>query len=120
MDYLWTTLMVSNLEKSIEFYSTLLGWEIKRRFKNAEGWEIAFLGNDGTEIELICNPSKKQIDSTKDISMGFDCGTIEEATKFLSKEKIDIIEGPISPNPSITFMYINDPDGHRIQLAERK
>ena len=34
--------MVSNLEKSIEVLFNALGWEIKRRFKNAEGWEIAF------------------------------------------------------------------------------
>ena len=48
------TFMVRNIEKSIEFYETMTGLKISRRF-TAGSAELAFLtnGSGETEIELV-------------------------------------------------------------------
>ena len=57
MKYLWTSLFVKDLEKSIDFYEKVTGLKVARRFQGGPGTEIAFMQSEDTEtkVELICN-----------------------------------------------------------------
>ncbi|HAE61239.1 MAG TPA: glyoxalase [Eubacteriaceae bacterium] len=119
MKFLWTTIKVKDLEKSIEFYSDVVGLKVNRRFKAGPNREIAFLGDGGTEVELIFDGDRESAPSyTKDISMGFLVDDIDAKIDELKSKNIDIQSGPFNPNPNIKFFYIADPDGVMVQFAQ--
>lgn len=119
MNFLWSTLNVTDIQKSIDFYSDILGLEIVRRFETGHG-TIAFLGKDETKIELISDGSNREISVGPDISWGFSVESLDDTIKMLDEKGIKIVAGPIQPSPSIRFIFINDPDGMKIQLVENK
>jgi lactoylglutathione lyase len=119
MSFLWTTIKVSDLEKSIKFYTDIVGLTVNRRFTAGPGREIAFLGDGGTEVELIFDAQRNDPPSyTKDISMGFSIADIGQKIDEIKSKGIDVHSGPFKPNPNIEFFYITDPDNVMIQFAQ--
>lgn len=118
MKFCWVTLMVKNMDESLQFYKEIVGLEVKRRFKAGAGVEIAFLGDGETQVELICDENKKETIIGQDISLGFEVNTVGEMIAFIKEKGIDIYSGPFEPNPHIRFFYIMDPNGLKIQFVE--
>lgn len=118
MKYLWTTLNVENMEKSLNFYQNILGLKLKREFSPAPGMKFSFLGDGETEIELICNEGVKDINPGDSLSMGFKIESTEQFSADLKEKGIEIHSGPFQPNPHIRFFFVLDPDGYKIQLVE--
>ncbi|MGR6545175.1 VOC family protein [Paenibacillus tundrae] len=113
----WITLRVSNLENSLAFYNGKLGLPIQRRFES-RGRQIAMLGIENeTKLELI-EGSESILKPEAGISIGYEVNSLEEAVEQLKTLDIPIIRGPIQPNPHLRFIYITDPDGFEVQLAE--
>ncbi|MFW5749935.1 MAG: VOC family protein [Halanaerobium sp.] len=122
MSYLWTTIKVKNLEESIEFYQQIVGLKLQRKFEAGPEREIAFLAAAAgeTEVELIADQGKEDIDIGQDISLGFEVESAAQKIKFLEDNGIEIESGPVSPNPQIEFFYVLDPNGVKIQFVENK
>ena len=120
MKYCWTTLTVNDMDRSIEFYTRIVGLKIDRRFDAGPDTEICFLGDGETKIELICDSDIRPECRSGGISMGFETESLEKLKEILKKEGIDIHSGPFQPNPSIRFMYVKDPDGFKIQFVENQ
>lgn len=118
MKFCWTTITVSNLEKSLAFYQDILGLEISRRMKPSAELEIAFLGSGETQVELICYAGNTDVSFGKDISLGFVVESIDDFTRMIATRGIPVHSGPFQPNPFVKFIYIQDPDGLKIQLVE--
>ncbi len=112
--------MVKDMKESLDFYQKIIGLEVNRRFSPAEGMEIVFLGKGETQVELIYNESAGKSDMGSGISLGFETASMDELKALLRKKGIDIISGPFSPNPHMTYFFVLDPNGLRIQLIERK
>lgn len=118
MKYSHTTIIVSDIEKSIKFYEEVAGLKLQRRFNIGESNVLAFLADKegDTEVELIQDASKKPY-SGSGISLGFAVANVEEymeKVKSMGYQITDII----SPNPKTKFFYVNDPDGLKIQLIQ--
>ncbi|NCB41318.1 MAG: VOC family protein [Clostridia bacterium] len=118
MKFCWSTLMVKNLEESINFYRDIVGLEVDRRFPAGPGMEIAFLGDGETKIELICDKSQKEIIVGPDISWGFETDSVNRMMSFVKEKGIDILSGPFKTGNGSMFFYIKDPDGMKIQFFE--
>ncbi len=118
MKFSWSTLRVKNLEASIRFYNDALDLQVVNRFKGGHGVEIAFLGDGDTKIELICDGCDRDTKVGEDISWGFEVESLEDVMALLKEKNIPIVSGPVQPSPNIKFIFIHDPDGMRIQLAE--
>lgn len=120
MKFCWTTINVQDLEESIAFYMNIVGLTVQRRINPRPGTEIAFLSAEAgeTEVELICSEQNGIPRHGRDISLGFIVDSLDLKREELSKRGITDIEGPFSPNPTISFLYITDPDGVRIQFVE--
>ncbi|MFA5302008.1 MAG: VOC family protein [Bacteroidales bacterium] len=116
----WITIYVRDMDESLQFYTQILGLEIKRTFSAGPGMEICFLEGNGTDLELICDTEHKDIACGQDISIGFEVESLKETMADLKEKGMTQITGPISPNPSISFIFITDPNGLKIQLAEQK
>ena len=122
MSYLWTTIKVKDLEESIEFYQQIVGLKLQRKFEAGPEREIAFLAaaEGETEVELIADQGKEDIEIGRDISLGFEIDSVAEKIRFLKEKGIEIESEPVAPNPEIEFFYVLDPNGVKIQFVEKK
>jgi len=118
MEFCWTTLVVKDLDKSLCFYTELVGLTLNRRFKPNEHMELAFLGNSPTELELIQDSTAEQ-SVAKGISIGFFIDDkLEKIMEKLKAEGFTEQSEIYSPNPAMRFAYVKDPDGFTVQFVE--
>lgn len=120
MKFCWSTLMVRDMTQSLQFYQTIIGLRVDRRFHAGPGTEIAFLGDGETKIELICREGAGDIDVGADISWGFEVDSLEDTLALVKEKGVPVHSGPFSPNPHTRFFYVLDPNGLKIQFVERR
>ncbi len=118
MKFCWVTINVRDMEKALAFYQEIIELKINKRFKPDNDREIVFLGDGETQIELIYNSKTDDINIGESISLGFEVESLEKIGVVLEKKGISIHSGPFSPNPSIRFMYVLDPNGVKVQFVE--
>lgn len=109
------TIMVKDLEKSIEFYETVTGLQISRRFKAGTG-ELAFLANGlgEMEIELVCMPEGQKFEG-KGMFICFKTDKLDEMHKLVTDR--GLAPSPIQdPGDQTCYFYVYDPDGVSVQL----
>lgn len=112
----WATLRVSDLEKSVAFYTQDLGMEVAARF-GSEGHQIVMLGKEEeAKVELICESSAKIESPGNGVSIGLQSEDLDALVDAL-KAKGYPVAGPVSPNPHVRFFFVNDPDGYSVQLV---
>ncbi len=119
MNYIQTTINVSNLEKSKNFYNKLIGLDIVRELKIGN-MDLVFLGSESTNIELIYDGKTYTNPENMNISMGFSCDDLDEAISMMSSNDYEPITDIIAINENLRFIYIKDPDGFKIQLVEHR
>lgn len=120
MKFNWTTLRVKDLNASLDFYCGALGMRVDSRFGPPDH-PIVMLGEaDGAKLELICDPAGIGEHPGQGVSVGFAPDDLDGLISKLKENPALRIVGPISPNPTIRFFFVNDPDGYSIQLAAQK
>ncbi len=127
MRLLHTMLRVGDLQRSIAFYTDILGMALLRKKEYPEGeFTLAFLGygdeKDHTALELTHNWGTSEYD----IGSGFGHLAIEVDDVYKAAEKIRAAGGKIirEPGPmnagSTLLAFVADPDGYEIELLEPK
>lgn len=126
MRILHTMLRVSDLERSLEFYTKVLGMKLLRRKDYPEGrFTLAFVGygeeSDHAVIELTHNWDTPSYD----LGNGFghvaieveDAGKACEETSRLGGRVVREA-GPMK-HGSTVIAFVEDPDGYRIEFIQR-
>ncbi|MCW8930358.1 MAG: lactoylglutathione lyase [Gammaproteobacteria bacterium] len=123
MRLLHTMLRVGHLQRSIDFYTTVLGMTLLRQKEYPKGrFTLAFLGygdeKENTAIELTHNWDTESYE----VGTGFGHLAIEVDDVYLATEKIreqggEIIRdaGPMNAGTTI-IAFVKDPDGYEIEL----
>ncbi len=127
MRILHTMLRVTNLEKSIQFYTEVLGMKLLRRKDYPEGrFTLAFVGfqdeQEAAALELTYNWD------THEYQMGNAFGHVAIAVDdvYAACERIGAAGGVISREPgpmkhgTSILAFIKDPDGYAIELLEHR
>ena len=109
------TLMVKNLEESIEFYETITELTISRRFTAGPG-EIAFLtnGRGETEIELLFMPQGQKFEG-KGMFICFETDKLDEMHKIAKERGLEPSDIQ-NPDDQTRYFYVYDPNGVSVQL----
>jgi lactoylglutathione lyase len=106
-------LLVSNMEKSIKFYSETLELAIKTRSKD---WTEFF--NNDTVLALHPAPKKKTILKTGSGTLvGFEVTDLDSTVKKLKERRVKFFKRP-KEEPFGKHAIVQDPDGHLISIAE--
>jgi lactoylglutathione lyase len=106
-------LLVSNMEKSIKFYSETLELPIKTRSKD---WTEFF--NNDTVLALHPAPKKKTILKTGSGTLvGFELTDLDSTVKKLKERRVKFFKRP-KEEPFGKHAIVQDPDGHLISIAE--
>ena len=125
---LHTMIRVLDLDKSIDFYTRLLGMKLMRRNDYPSGeFTLAFVGygdeDDNAVIELTHNWGRKE---PYDLGSAFGhlaigVPDIYRACEALAGEGVKIPRppGPMKHGGSV-IAFIEDPDGYKIELIQRE
>ena len=131
--FLHTMIRVGNLDRSIKFYTELLGMKELRRRDVPDGkYTLAFLGyGEGNaegqgEIELTYNYGVDRYDpgtAFGHIALAVDdvraaCEIVRERAAVLGG-RVTREPGPVKGGTSV-IAFVEDPDGYKIELIERK
>lgn len=123
MRLLHTMLRVGDLEKSISFYTELLGMRLLRRKDFPDGkFTLAFLGygeeKDHTVLELTHNWETGSYDLGNGyghIAIGVD-DVYDACDRIRSKGGVIVREpGPMKHGTTV-LAFVEDPDGYKIEL----
>ena len=126
MRFLHTMLRVGDLQRSIDFYTKVLGMQLLRRSENPEyKYSLAFVGYEGNpaqdEIELTYNHGTDSYDlgsAYGHIALG-----VPDAYAAVDKIKaaggnVTREAGPVKGGKTV-IAFVTDPDGYKIELIER-
>src|SRR5437773_10571130 len=127
MRILHTMLRVTDLERSLRFYTEVLGMRLLRRKDYPEGkFTLAFVGYGGVTdtavIELTHNwgVDKCELgDAFGDVAVAVD--DADEACEEVERRggKVTRAAGPMKHGTTV-IAFIEDPDTYKIELIERK
>lgn len=118
MEICWITLQVSDLERSLAFYTEVLELPISTRHEG-EGTQVVMLGADEKpKIELLYDGEAHITNGAEGVFVGLEVASLDEAMADMKRKGV-AVDGPISPAPHVRFAFVKDPDGVRIQLVER-
>jgi lactoylglutathione lyase len=126
MRILHTMLRVGNLQRSIDFYTQVLGMRLLRTSENPEyKYSLAFVGYEGNpaqaEIELTYNWDVESYEpgtAFGHIALGVPdvyaaCEKIKAAGGKVTREA-----GPVKGGTTV-IAFVTDPDGYKIELIQR-
>ncbi|AZQ10636.1 lactoylglutathione lyase [Shewanella khirikhana] len=125
---LHTMVRVANLEKSIAFYTEVLGMKLLRTSENPEyRYSLAFVGygeeaSGAAVIELTWNWDTDKYD----LGTGYGHIAIGKADIYQACEDIAKAGGKVTraPGPvaggSTEIAFVEDPDGYKIELIQMK
>ena len=127
MRVLHTMIRVGDLQRSIDFYTKVLGMQLLRTSDNEEyKYSLAFVGygdeSSGAGIELTYNwgvTSYEMGTAFGHVALGVDdvaatCEAIRQAGGNVTREA-----GPVKGGTTI-IAFVEDPDGYKIELIENK
>jgi lactoylglutathione lyase len=127
MRLLHTMLRVGDLQRSIDFYTRILGMKVLRQSENTEyKYTLAFVGygdeSETSVLELTYNWGVDKYDlgsAYGHIALEVDdaavaCDRIRAAGGKVSREA-----GPVKGGTTV-IAFVEDPDGYKVELIERK
>jgi lactoylglutathione lyase len=127
MRILHTMLRVGDLQRSIDFYTKVLGMKLLRTSDNPEyKYTLAFVGYgsnpDHAELELTYNYGETHYEmgtAYGHIAISADdiyatCDSVRASGGNITREP-----GPVKGGSTV-IAFITDPDGYKVELIERK
>ncbi|MBY6038295.1 VOC family protein [Fictibacillus nanhaiensis] len=103
---------VTNIEKSVPFYETILPIKEKEELK-WEGGELLFLKGEGFQLELITSP-----DTVKGTHVAFSTHSVTSKIKELTKLGLSPSQGPYELQNGWKTVFYEGPDGEEIEFIE--
>lgn len=127
MRILHTMLRVGNLERSIEFYTLVLGMRVIRSTEYPSGrFTNTFVGyqdeTEGPVLELTYNWDTDQYD----LGTAYGHIALEVDDAYAACEKIRALGGKVvreadpMKHGTTVIAFVEDPDGYKIELIQKK
>ncbi|KGD34429.1 lactoylglutathione lyase [Burkholderia pseudomallei] len=127
MRLLHTMLRVGDLEKSLQFYTEVLGMKVLRKHDYPEGrFTLAFVGysaeSEGAVIELTHNWDT----SSYELGTAYGHIAIEVDDAYAACEAVKLRGGTVTreagpmKHGTTVIAFVTDPDGYKIEFIQNK
>jgi lactoylglutathione lyase len=116
-----TMIRVSDLEATLDWYGTHLGYEEKDRHEG-DGFTIVYTGpegmhEDGAMLEVTSNHDQDEVE------LGDAWGHIAVRVPDVEAAYAELMAGGVEdyrpPDENPGYAFVRDPDGHEVELVER-
>jgi lactoylglutathione lyase len=127
MRILHTMLRVGDLDRSVKFYTDVLGMKLLRKTERPEQkYSLAFVGYDGEDRSAVLELTYNYGVERYDLGTAFghvaievpDVKSICEKVKSRAG-KVTREAGPVKGGTTV-IAFVEDPDGYKIEFIERK
>jgi lactoylglutathione lyase len=120
---LHTRYRVQDLERTVRFYTEVLGLEEVRRHESPRGSRLVFLKAPQSEETVeIC-----QFDASGPVTVGpdlthlaFEVPDLAAFAAHAAAKGYPLSDGPTTSSTGTTFAFIDAPEGYEIELIERR
>lgn len=127
MRILHTMIRVGDLERSIRFYTEVLGMTLLRRHDYPDGkFTLAFVGygpeSEGAAIELTYNYGVERYDPGGGFGhIALEVQDAHAACALIAQRGGKVVRpaGPMKHGRTV-IAFVEDPDGYKIELIEKK
>jgi lactoylglutathione lyase len=118
---------VGNLERSIDFYSKVLGMSLLRRKDYPDGkFTLAFVGYGPESEHAVIELTHNWDTADYDLGNGFGHVAIEVDDAYAACERIKAAGGKVvreagpMKHGTTVIAFVEDPDGYKIELIQNK
>ena len=125
MNILHTMLRVGNLDRSIAFYTDILGMRLLRRQNYPDGrFTLAFVGYCEEESGAVLELTHNWDTSTYEIGNGFGHIALGVDDAYATCDRIKAKGGKVTreagpmKHGTTVIAFVEDPDGYKIELIE--
>jgi lactoylglutathione lyase len=127
MRILHTMLRVGDLQRSVKFYTEVLGMKLLRTTDRPEQkYSLAFVGYDGEDrsavLELTYNYGVERYDLGSAFGhVAVEVPDVKKACERVKSQggKVTREPGPVKGGTSV-IAFVEDPDGYKIEFIERR
>ena len=119
---LHTRYRVDDLERTIKFYTEILGLTETRRHKSPRGSELVFLAtpNSEEEIEICSYPNSGGVQVQEDLThLAFEVESLDNFKQHIQAHGLEYSDGPHMKETGGGFAFIDAPEGYEIELIEK-
>jgi len=120
---LHTRMRVSDMDRTIRFYTEILGLEVLERKTSPRGSHLAFLKapNSDELIELCSFPPSGPVKVQEDlVHLAFQVESLDDTIRTLTAKGVRVTDGPTTTSSGSRFIFIDAPDGYEVELIERR
>lgn len=126
MRILHTMLRVGNLERSIDFYTGVLGMQVLRRESYPDGkFTLAFVGYGGEREHTVLELTHNWDTDCYDLGNAFGHIAIEVDDAKAACERVRVAGGKVvreagpMKHGTTVLAFIEDPDGYKIEFIQK-
>jgi lactoylglutathione lyase len=127
MRILHTMIRVGNLDRSIDFYTGVLGMKVLRRRDYPEGkFTLAFVGYGDEADQAVIELTHNWETASYDLGDGFGHIAIEVDDAYQACEEVKRLGGQVTreagpmKHGSTVIAFVEDPDGYKIEFIQKK
>jgi catechol 2,3-dioxygenase-like lactoylglutathione lyase family enzyme len=114
-------IIVTDMERSLRFYSDGLGLGLLRR-RGSGRESFAALKAGDAEFNVFCNPDLVSRDTPQRVDhlcLAMDYATVDDLIAALHEAGIVLASGPVKRSDGMA-LFVHDPDGLRVELLVKE
>ena len=112
------TVNTAKMEESIEFYTRIMGFKVKRSFSPRPDMTITFLKDDSDVLLEFISGEGIEAYQGKGLSLTFDVKDINHAHKHLKNHNVEITFGPMEMPNGVKLLNAKDINGLELGFIE--
>lgn len=127
MRMLHTMLRVGNLEKSLQFYTEVLGMQLLRQNDYPEGrFTLAFIGYGPEDTNTVLELTHNWDTSTYELGNAYGHIALGVPDAYAACEKIKSLGGKVvreagpMKHGKTVIAFVEDPDGYKVELIQQE